>query len=440
MSTRRAVVEKLLADVQDLLAQGGGHLVVVGDRETARHLPQMLADSIPDDLDPVIVPLAGSRDTVADCLAGAIREARSDRSERGEPAGSSQQRLALLLPDALSVPTSALRSLHEIASLLGSHRLILFVDRDSTPFLDPAEELISRMGVEIPQVVLEAPKLQLQAAPDPAPPVEATALEPAHPEPRAPEPEKREEPPEETETPPQEDLLPRFAEPLVIPAPRRVDLKALRRARRRAGAWRWTVLTAVLGTCLALPGLVGHGPVMLPSPAHDSVVAQAPTPNPTPVSVPVEPPKPEVAPAPEVAPPIEKPPAPPPAAVVLPKKKPAPPVPVTRRARTKPDPPRATAKRAPKKVTKPRPPPAAPRRVAKPERRVVTPPAIMVLVNFNAAPWANLEVDGRKVGPTPIGNVRLAAGKHRVRATFPDGRVVERSIRVDERRKRFQIR
>ena len=65
---------------------------------------------------------------------------------------------------------------------------------------------------------------------------------------------------------------------------------------------------------------------------------------------------------------------------------------------------------------------------------------MIVLVNFNAAPWAELEVDGRKLGPTPIGNVRIAAGHHRVRATFPDGRGVEQRIRVDERRRRFQIR
>jgi len=61
-------------------------------------------------------------------------------------------------------------------------------------------------------------------------------------------------------------------------------------------------------------------------------------------------------------------------------------------------------------------------------------------VNFNAAPWAELEVDGRTLGPTPIGNVKLGAGQHRVRARFPDGRVVERKIQVDERQKRFEIR
>jgi hypothetical protein len=64
----------------------------------------------------------------------------------------------------------------------------------------------------------------------------------------------------------------------------------------------------------------------------------------------------------------------------------------------------------------------------------------MVLVNFNADPWAELEVDYRKLGPTPLGNVRLSAGHHRVRATFPDGRVVVRRIRVDETKTRFQIR
>lgn len=48
-------------------------------------------------------------------------------------------------------------------------------------------------------------------------------------------------------------------------------------------------------------------------------------------------------------------------------------------------------------------------------------------------------MDGRSLGPTPVGDVRLAPGEHRLRATFPDGRRVERRIRVDALRNRFRI-
>jgi hypothetical protein len=40
-------------------------------------------------------------------------------------------------------------------------------------------------------------------------------------------------------------------------------------------------------------------------------------------------------------------------------------------------------------------------------------------------------VDGRELGLTPLANVRLAPGAHRFRARLPDGRVVERVVRVD---------
>ncbi|RIL01322.1 MAG: hypothetical protein DCC71_18095, partial [Proteobacteria bacterium] len=62
--------------------------------------------------------------------------------------------------------------------------------------------------------------------------------------------------------------------------------------------------------------------------------------------------------------------------------------------------------------------------------------AATVLVHVNALPWARIEVDGRDLGLTPLGNVPLASGTRRFRAEMPDGRVIEREIAVgpDNRR------
>jgi hypothetical protein len=40
-------------------------------------------------------------------------------------------------------------------------------------------------------------------------------------------------------------------------------------------------------------------------------------------------------------------------------------------------------------------------------------------------------IDGREVGVTPIGNVPVQPGPHRLRAHLADGRVIEREIVVD---------
>jgi hypothetical protein len=54
-----------------------------------------------------------------------------------------------------------------------------------------------------------------------------------------------------------------------------------------------------------------------------------------------------------------------------------------------------------------------------------------VRVSLNAQPWAHIAVDGRDVGVTPMADVELTEGLHRFRARFPDGRVMERTLRVD---------
>jgi hypothetical protein len=54
-----------------------------------------------------------------------------------------------------------------------------------------------------------------------------------------------------------------------------------------------------------------------------------------------------------------------------------------------------------------------------------------VRVSLNAEPWAHIAIDGRDVGVTPMADLELSEGLHRFRARFPDGRVMERTLRVD---------
>jgi PEGA domain len=41
-----------------------------------------------------------------------------------------------------------------------------------------------------------------------------------------------------------------------------------------------------------------------------------------------------------------------------------------------------------------------------------TPPA--GLVNVNASPWAEIWIDGRRIGETPLANLSVSAGEHEV--------------------------
>ena len=60
------------------------------------------------------------------------------------------------------------------------------------------------------------------------------------------------------------------------------------------------------------------------------------------------------------------------------------------------------------------------------------PPAAAVSVQINANPWATILVDGEEVGVTPLAGVSVGAGSHRFEAHFPDGRIVERVVEIDE--------
>ena len=53
-------------------------------------------------------------------------------------------------------------------------------------------------------------------------------------------------------------------------------------------------------------------------------------------------------------------------------------------------------------------------------------------MQVNARPWANIEVNGVDLGPTPLAGIPLLAGKHQFRARMPDGRVLDREIEINE--------
>ena len=60
----------------------------------------------------------------------------------------------------------------------------------------------------------------------------------------------------------------------------------------------------------------------------------------------------------------------------------------------------------------------------------IAPGAATLSVQINARPWANIEVNGVDLGPTPIAGIPLLAGRHRFRAHMPDGRVLEREVEI----------
>jgi hypothetical protein len=66
--------------------------------------------------------------------------------------------------------------------------------------------------------------------------------------------------------------------------------------------------------------------------------------------------------------------------------------------------------------------------------------AAPVLVDINAVPWAHIVVDGREVGVTPIGNLSLAPGSHRIQARFGHGELAEQTVEVSGENRRVGFR
>jgi hypothetical protein len=63
-----------------------------------------------------------------------------------------------------------------------------------------------------------------------------------------------------------------------------------------------------------------------------------------------------------------------------------------------------------------------------PASRAPAVPPPEVEIGINASPWAHVEMDGRALGTTPLGGVRVPAGPHVFRARMADGRWLERRI------------
>jgi len=66
--------------------------------------------------------------------------------------------------------------------------------------------------------------------------------------------------------------------------------------------------------------------------------------------------------------------------------------------------------------------------------------AAPVLVDINAVPWAHIVVDGREVGATPIGDLSMAPGPHRIQARFGYGESAEQTVEVSDENRRVGFR
>jgi len=84
-------------------------------------------------------------------------------------------------------------------------------------------------------------------------------------------------------------------------------------------------------------------------------------------------------------------------------------------------------------------PPKAPeRRHARAPARPSTPRG--VTVGVSAEPGTQITIDGRALGAAPVDEVELASGPHRLVATLPDGRVVDRVVDVQGSRYDIHLR
>jgi hypothetical protein len=247
----------------------------------------------------------------------------------------------------------------------------------------------------------------------------------------------------------------------VRPAAPAPEHRAFFRGRRR----RRSALPLALLVLLAIAGVWRFGPpaetwrqlagslqerTLAPRSEFPPAAAQAPEPapqltEPAPLAAA---PEPEALPDAEIAPPEAIPESPPeaPAPVdvaAAPPAEPMPPEPAAQAvepepalpesAESAPEPPPAAE---PSPEPGPNPPPEVAAAPPSPEPA----PAVAALVaplapppggprlSVNAEPWAEIQLDGRPVGETPIGELPVTPGPHRLRATLPDGRVIERSI------------
>lgn len=91
----------------------------------------------------------------------------------------------------------------------------------------------------------------------------------------------------------------------------------------------------------------------------------------------------------------------------------------------------AVPEAAPETATTPEAAPEAVAPAPPAAREPIVVPVEKVEVSINATPWAEVEIDGERVGETPLGGVPLTPGPHRFVMRYPDGSVRERTIQID---------
>jgi hypothetical protein len=391
------MIDTALPEILRVLRQDRGHVVLVVSRELVSELVACLTRELVDSMRVGIARFA-SRDesSAAECVLSTLGVLSAEEPpirarielERLAQLGSS---LTLLIPGALSVDPRVLRDLGELATRSGNAlRLALIAERDLDVEEDPAALLVSALGTGAAKIDVEPPA---------RPPSESPANTPVGP--------PRVAPPRPT----------RRARPIPVRSTRRARRRAEARARGRRGLLA-TAVVAVAALPISLWALSPSGdPVKRPPVASPA----APYANSSPLFSAAD--SPPVSSAGEVV-----------AVAASPM-----PLHAISHESTEPSLPREV------EVTKlseaaPETPPKPDVKPALTEEAVARPRPKAVPVNLNARPYAEIEVDGTAIGPTPIANHPLAPGWHDVRAVFPDGRVSEQRIRVDSLENHFRIR
>lgn len=408
---RMTGVESALADLERALCRDRCHAVVCAPPGPAREaLLRELAPRLSGALRVLRLPDLADADALCAALLSELGEAPGIDAEASligvaKRLAGQGSALALVAPDARALPVASLRRLGRLAVLSRPGlRLVLCVATEAAAARDTLSEIMVPLGVGAVKVVLDAPPERAAAAAlaAPAPAPLARSAAPAPPAP---------------ETTPRQ--APRRRDPVLTAN------RAARRARELlAGRAGWSALAA-LGLALGAAAL--HRPD-----AEPARTAAAPLERAAPAAVlaslpqPALDPDPEPEPQPEPAPPA--PPRAPAAAPVAVARLARPPAPAPAAAPVADVAPLATLLALPP-VAPPEPAAAELAAPAPPEPEAPSEPPIRVSVN--ADPWARVQVNGRDVGVTPMSDLELPPGSHRFRVRFPDGRVIERSVRVD---------
>ena len=378
---RATAVEVALTDLERALCRDRCHVVVSASTGPAKALLLgALAERVAGVLRVIPLPAADPGDDLCAPILRELGEACGDDAEASLVAvvrrlASQGSALALVAGEARALPEPLLRRLGRLCALARPGlRLVLVADAGDGR--DAISAFMAPLGIGAVKVSLDGPPQRTASDDRPAP-----------------------------------SAPPRVAAHGDAMRSRAIRVGARRgRAPRRARA-------ALLGVAVVALGFVAADRTLLPA---QRAVAPPRVPHHAPPTAPALPSKP--APPPEVAEaiaPVEL------ASVALGVATAQVEIaPITPIAVAAVDP---VAAAAPPAALEEPPEPAVSEAPAEPE----APPARTVRVSLNAQPWAHIAIDGRDVGVTPMADLELTEGPHRFRARFPDGRVMERTLRVD---------